>query len=263
MQHIAKRYADPNKAVPIESARNLCQNWIRLDATSKDDELTALQLEKQEATVKAALKLLRNKVPVNSSRKDIVIASLDKKVENDCAAIIIAAALDPNFHLDDKSEEILTAEIGQVNVFLGEEKNSISTLSDVLNILDKICGETLNDSRCTTTPAITTEVQNFMERHLGSNSHLLLFTSVDVKIEQRVLTNLQLEGSTIHCHINDDFTYHIQRGKAKVGDITITLTWENECDLDIYIVCVPMVISFTMERKKAEMTLGVDIWMLI
>jgi hypothetical protein len=239
MQLIANRSADPSKAIPIQSIRQLCDSWLSLDASSKsdDEELTSLRLKIQEATVIATIKLLESKLPKTTSQKEVVLASLDGKIKNDCAAVLVAAAINPNCQWDDKSKEKSESEESRkITLFIGDERCSVSTPTDVFSLLDKICSkETGSDA--SSTPATTKDVQNLIDRHLGTKSHLLLFTSTDIKMEQRVLTNLQLEGSTIHCHLMDDFQSRMEREKAKVGDITITLVWDNECDLDLHCIC--------------------------
>jgi len=220
--------------------------------------LTALQLSIQEATVKATMKLLQSKIPKTTSKKDVVIASLDGKIENDCAAILVAAALDPKFNLDDKEpakEEVLESESRGVTVFIGENELSLTTISEVISLLDRQIQAKRTSGVAGNQPATTKDVQNFIERHLGSNSHLLLFNSTDIKIEQRVLTDLQTQGNTIHCHMNDDFQYRMQREKAKVGDITITLAWDNRCDLDLHCIC-PNGDHISYSRKEGGGAIG-------
>ena len=241
MKLIANRSADPSKAIPMSSVRELCSNWIPLESVTKNDdgndELMALQLKIQEAKVRATIKLLESKIPSESSKKDVVLASLDMKAINDCSAVLVAAALEPKCKWDDKEEdmELEDSENRNVTLFIGNEKRDVSTPALVMSLLDQICTRDINESA--QTPTTTKDVQNLIERHLGENSHMLLVASTDIKIEQRVLAKLQQEKSTIHCHMNDDFSYRMEREKAKVGDITITLAWDNECDLDLSCIC--------------------------
>lgn len=240
MQLISNRFSDPSKAVAIQSFRDLCTNWIALDDKSHDDEMKQLQLDIQKASVKATIKLLTSKLPKTSSGKKVVVASLDGKVENDCAAILVAVAFDSKLQLDDEQSEGKIDDNGcDVTLFIKEKRVDVSTITEVLSLLDGIiCTKRSSESGgAGDAPAATKDVQNLIERHLGPNSHLLLFASNDIKIEQRVLTNLQLEKSHVHCHLIDDFHYRMQREKAKVGDITITLAWDNECDLDLHCIC--------------------------
>jgi hypothetical protein len=83
----------------------------------------------------------------------------------------------------------------------------------------------------------TKDVQNLIERHVEPGSQVILFASADVKLEARVLEKLQNEKSTIHCHTDDEWSRRMERVKAKVGDITATLAWDNECDLDLHAIC--------------------------
>jgi hypothetical protein len=240
MKLIANRNADPSKAMPMLSVRELCSNWIPLESVTKNedgnDELTALQLKIQEAKVRATVELLESKIPSESSKKDVVLASLDMKATNDCCAVLVAAALEPKCKWDDKEDiELEDSENRNVTLFIGNEKHDVSTPALVMTLLDQICTREMNESA--QTPTTTKDVQNLIERHLGESSHLLLVASTDIKIEQRVLAKLQQDKSTVHCHLNDDFSYRMEREKAKVGDITITLAWDNECDLDLSCIC--------------------------
>jgi hypothetical protein len=237
MKLISNRSADPSKAIPIHSVRQFCNNWTPLEAATKsDDELTALQLKIQEATVKATLKLLKSKIPETTTQKKVLLASLDGKVDSDCAAILVAAAFNFDCQCDGEVKDNTENMKREVTLFIGDKTCDVSTLANVLSLLDEVFAREKNNVT-ESTPATTKDVQNLIERHLEANSNLLLFTSTDIKIEQRVLTKLQLDGSTIHCHVMDDFIYRMKREKAKVGDITITLAWDNECDLDLHAHC--------------------------
>ena len=240
MALISNRYADPSKAIPLRSTRELCNSWVALEsATKSNDELTALQLKIQEATVRATVKLLNSQMPKANSQKDVMLASLDGKIENDITAVLVAAAIDANCQWDDNSDnkEQVDHEKREVTLFIGDKEYKTFTPAEVLSLLDTICAKKNNSPEETTTPATTKDVQNIIERHLRPNSNLFLFSSTDIQLEQQVLTNLQLDGCTIHCHINNDFQYRMKREKAKVGDMTITLVWDNECDLDLHCHC--------------------------
>ena len=239
MRLIANRYADPSKAVPASSMRALRNQWIRIaskdNTIDEDDELINLQLQMQEATVKATIELLRSKVPEPSKSKDgkSIIASLDGTAEGDGAAIIVAAALDARC----VSEDTGTSSEHSVALHLGEEQCEVSTLPDVMNLLDRFFTEERPLNAARDEPATTKDIQNLIDRHLGADGTLLLFASSDIKLEQRVLTQLQEQGSTVHCHIVDDWAFRMERENAKVGDITVTLAWDSECDLDLHAVC--------------------------
>lgn len=238
---IANRSTDPSKAIPISSMRGFCNNWIPLEAGDKQegDELMSLNLKLQEATVLATIKLLQQKVKQGSD-SDVVVASLDRKVENDCAAILIACALSPKFQRDGDSvmeEEGVDNGKVKLSLFIGErEYDNLTSMDAAMSLLNEICTTAMNNTTGSI-PATTKDVQNFIERHVEPNSQLILMTSTDIKIEQRVLTDLQTNKNTIHCHMMDDFQYRMNRERAKVGDITITLAWDNECDLDLHCIC--------------------------
>lgn len=242
---IANRFIDPSKAIPASSILALKNNWVHIgdkdvnedDELPAGDELTKLRLQMQEATVKATIELLRRKVPKSCNKGNAIIASLDRTAEVDGAAILVAAALETNC-----TNEPCTCSEKSVVLYLGEEECSMSSFSDVLNLLDKVFADemTPNHSR-TTSPdhdlATTKDIQNLINRHLQPGGSLLLFAASDVKLEQRVLKNLQERGSTVHCHVIDEFALRMEREQAKVGDITVTLAWDNECDLDLSAKC--------------------------
>ena len=101
-------------------------------------------------------------------------------------------------------------------LLLGECQADVSSLLRVLALLDAIFSRASGDlfSRFHGTgpaaaggrdvPATTKLVQNLIERHVGPGDSLLLFTSCDIKLEARLLSQLQAQRSTIHAHINDD-----------------------------------------------------------
>ena len=224
------------KAVPVSSIQELRSSWIHKN-DKELDELLRLRLQMQENTLNETIQALRKKVPTENSKGNIIIASLDRKPDLDSAAILVAAAL------ENKS----TNEDGEFNgnsvaLYLGEDKCNISSLSEVANLLDQtFAGESTSTSNpigdTSKALATTKDVQNLIERHLKPNDILLLFAEADVKLEQRVLTQLQEQGSSVHCHIIDEFSLRMDREKAKVGDITVTLAWDNECDLDLSVQC--------------------------
>ena len=84
-------------------------------------------------------------------------------------------------------------------------------------------------------PASTKAVQNLIDRHVAPGDVLLLLTASDVKLEERVLAKLQAQRSTVHAHVNDEMALRAAREGAKVGDITITLTWDDRSDLDLHV----------------------------
>ena len=242
MKLISLRNSDPSKAIPVQSMRQLHNNWVpfkEMNEAGGEDEIRTLQLKIQEATVRATIELLKSKIPKNMEKKKIIIASLDRKVENDCAAIIVAAALGRDISWDDdddeqKTDDEVESDVLSPSIFIQDDKYSITTSTHIMHLLDKVVANKENNVN---EPATTKDVQNLIDRHLEPESHLLLFTSTDIKIEQQILSNLQSQGNTIHCHMNDDFSFRMQRENAKVGDITITLAWDNECDLDLHCIC--------------------------
>lgn len=229
---IANRFTDPSKAISVSSIPELERNWIstrRKTSAEEDssfDELAELRLEVQEATVQATLDLLRRKSSTKCRKSNIIVASLDRNAAVQSAAILAAAALN--------------CDENPVTLYLREEKCNISSFSDVMNHLDEaFTDQSVSDRDDSTSAQVATtkDIQNLIDRHLGPDETLLLFATSDVKLEQRVLTNLQKQRSFVHCHVIDEFAMRMEREKAKVGDITITLAWDNQCDLDLSVKC--------------------------
>jgi len=257
---ISNRFSDPSKAVPITSVRALYNHWISLppkkqdslieeadtkkvDSDNKDDDdkIIKLKLKIQEATVKATIELLRKKIPAQPSavtNAKSVIASLDDTIDSDGAAILVSAALDSRCTWGVDKENYAKNEESHVSLYIGSELCNVSTLSDVMNLLNDTFTKTrVSNGNFEDKVATTKDVQNLIERNVRSGSQLILFASTDVQLEQVVLQKLQKDMTTVHCHINDDWTRRMDREKAKVGDITFTLAWDNECDLDLHAIC--------------------------
>jgi len=93
-------------------------------------------------------------------------------------------------------------------LLLGEGRVDVSSFLNVLALIDGICARAsasgARGAARLDAPATTTMVQNFIDRHVGPGDSLLLFTSSDIKLEARVLSQMQAQRSTIHVHINDD-----------------------------------------------------------
>ena len=211
---VSNRFADPLKAVPITSIVDLKRKWIPL-TSDKDDledaELRELKLKCQEASIVASIRSLgesieiRNESDISSGK--VVVASIDGSYENEGGAILVAAAYVHHQSLksggiDQDSEE------NNVQLRLGENNYDVSDMSKVMILLDKILTkessqQTPNDptdSQINTTK----DVQNLIDRHILNGDVLILFASADVKLEQRVLSELGKGGSVVHCHINNE-----------------------------------------------------------
>merc|ERR550539_713567 len=203
-------------------------------ARKKLDNRTMTLISKRSADPSKAIPIscvrsfCRNWTPLDAGDK-----GLDDKIECDCAATLVACALSPGIQWDAaKNEQVEANEKVKVSLHIGDKRHTISTKEEAMSLLNEICTRQNGP-----TPATTKDVQNLIERHLVPNSHLILMTSTDVKIEQRVLSDLQMKKSTVHCHLMDDFQYRMNREKAKVGDVTVTLAWDNQCDLDLHCKC--------------------------
>jgi len=239
MKLISNVYADPKKAVPISSLSQFHSAWI--DVNSEVDEVIKLQLKVQYATVKATINLLRTKIPAQLAGNDRkkIIASIDDTLNSDVAAVLIAAAFDPHCVWDeDKVDPDVTE--SYVTLKIGKDLCSTSSSLGVMKLLNQAfmkdrvnAVREADETRATTTK----DVQNLIERHVEPGSQVILFASTDVKLEARVLEKMQNEKSTIHCHTDDEWSRRMEREKAKVGDITATLAWDNECDLDLHAIC--------------------------
>ena len=123
-------------------------------------------------------------------------------------------------------------------LLLGEGEVDVSSLPKVMAMLDAIFGQAASGSLAAQehdAAASTKAVQNLIERHVAPGDALLLFTASDVKLEARVLAQLQAQRSVVHAHVNDEMMSRVAREGAKVGDVTITLTWDDRTDLDLHI----------------------------
>jgi len=215
---ISNRFADPLKAVPINSIVHLKSNWIPLvnDEDAPDDvELKELKLKCQEASIMATIKALGEnmKIPHESDIPSgkIVVASIDGSYESDGGAILVAAAYRHHQSFrsaggPDLKSESCVSEI-EVQLRLGEKDYDVSDIPRVMSLLDNIMTKetrqvgvnNIEDLQISTTK----DVQNLIDRHIQNGDILILFASADVKLDQRVLTKLGNEGSQIHCHVND------------------------------------------------------------
>jgi hypothetical protein len=181
---VSMRYQDPSKAVPFSSVCAMRREWIPLLSTDVSDEGTdefhQLNLKMQEASVRATIELLRKKIST-SEKKEIVLASLDGTVDNSCAAVLIAAALNSHCVWDTKKEEVQDEENMKVTLFIGENTTSccdVSSPSNVMSLLNTII--TSNEKNTGNeregeenyTPTTTKDLQNLIERHLEPNSNL-------------------------------------------------------------------------------------------
>ena len=126
------------------------------------------------------------------------------------------------------------------NLLLGKSRVDVSSFLNVLALIDGICvrasASGARGAARLDAPATTTMVQNFIDRHVGPGDSLLLFTSSDIKLEARVLSQMQAQRSTIHVHINDDTMSRMEREKARIGDVTVTLVWDDWNDLDLHVI---------------------------
>lgn len=249
---IGARMTDPEKAIATSSISSLMHSWIPLNKedTSMDDqekEMNELQLKIQEATVRATIEKLRKAMPKSKDAATddtmTTVASLDNTVTSDASAVLIAAALDtcctwkePK-NTNDEENDKMVPESSQVQLFIGEEQWNVSDPTSVMQRLDNIFSSSRERASNADEVATTKAVQNLIERHLKPNGQLILFASADVKLEARILSKLQKDNSTIHCHINDEFSRRMNREKAKVGDVTCTLLWNDYSDLDLHLHC--------------------------
>jgi len=90
---LAARNADPDKAVKADSVQALQRSWQPLAEEGEAvDEVRALELQLQQATVRATVAALRKRLPSRTDRAALV-ASLDESALNAAAAVLVAAAL--------------------------------------------------------------------------------------------------------------------------------------------------------------------------
>ena len=50
-----------------------------------------------------------------------------------------------------------------------------------------------------------------------------------------MLARLQDIRASVHAHVNDDVLVRLERDGARVGDVTITLVWNDFNDLDLHV----------------------------
>ena len=55
----------------------------------------------------------------------------------------------------------------------------------------------------------------------------------------------------MHAHVNDEMMARVAREGAKVGDVTITLTWDDRTDLDLH-VFTPSGAEISYGNKQAD-----------
>ena len=267
LQLLAKRNVDESKANSAESIAALKRAWIPLPEEGEVvvDELRALDVALLEATVRATVAALRKRVVPGA--RPLVISSMDSSELNDAAAVLVAAALNAGLEWTNPSAEVRggkrlkadsaadpaaavdvsdaaaasAAEVAApARLFLRGEECKVSSGAGVMKLLNTIfttprSGRPLalaSDAEA----ASAKEVQNLIDRHLSPGASLLLFAATDVKLPEQVLTKLQLDGSSVHCHIGDEVLLRLQREGARVGDVTISLIWSSYDDLDLHVI---------------------------
>ena len=302
----AKRNIDEGKATPYESIGHMMREWKPLDLRqppAECDELVSLDRALQRAAVAATLDKLRRRLPRLSGDAErravtMTVACLDGGAINQAAAVLVAAAMQPEGTMRPVAAEVAAAEAeaaaiaaaeaaeaalstavatlegapekevcpdtdveattppvskrpksvasdGSTEVaptpthppvllLLGEREVDVSSFTRVLALLDAIFAAG-GVAASPDVPATTKAVQNLIERRVGPREALLLFTSTDVKLEQRVLAQLQAQESMVHAHINDEVLARMEREGAKVGDVTVTLAWDDYNDLDLHV----------------------------
>eukprot|EP00978_Attheya_sp_CCMP212_P017969 scaffold48605_cov49-Attheya_sp.AAC.3 len=246
----ALRSTDPRKAIPLQSVTALSRSWLPLPKEEEEiDDVRQLKLTLQEASVRATINSLKSNIKENDKeRGNIILASLDGDTVCDASAILVAAAMNRDFSSDGKVEPTKnndtkdnseTVTVSSPSVFFKAEEYVPNTLEELIVHLDRIfkSADDPDDVSSSTIPATTKDVQNLIERHTKAGDRLLIFTTADLKLEQRVLAKLQHERCSIHCHIANTYSSRMEREGAKVGDITATLIWDSECDLDLHAIC--------------------------
>mmetsp|Transcript_4005 Transcript_4005/g.7642 ORF Transcript_4005/g.7642 Transcript_4005/m.7642 type:complete len:929 (-) Transcript_4005:155-2941(-) len=249
---VAKRQEDPSKATPIESVVWLARNWVHMPKEGEDiDEIRELELAIQNAAVRATIERIKSKVgkAKDGSSSKVILASLDGTSVNDASAVLVAAAMSSTFSFGDQSIDkmepvAVSSSPSMAKLFINADEYNLETLADVIGKLDQIFKKETTETASSTTrgenggiPASTKDVQNLIERHVKPGDRLLIFTSTDLKLEQRLLEKLKAENSSIHVHIGDEWSARMEREGAKLGDITVTLMWDDLSDLDLHAIC--------------------------
>jgi len=231
----ARFAANPNKTPAAASVSELISRWVFLEKQPEaNEEVYQLESHIQRAKVRATLQTLRLIRPDNVS-KQVKIMCLGPSKLNKAAAVLLKAALCENLILDDEPEEGATTTV-----------TTTTTLSHVMARLDAVAagtsGEEENDKdiyfpsmRSVDGTATTKAVMNFLERHVADNTAVLFLTSANLRLPADEMKKLVNRGVTVHCHDADDIGSRLDREKAKSGDVTISLAWDTQDDLDLHV----------------------------
>uniref|UniRef100_A0A7S1Y8H2 Uncharacterized protein n=1 Tax=Grammatophora oceanica TaxID=210454 RepID=A0A7S1Y8H2_9STRA len=179
--------------------------------------------------------------PEGRTERNIIVASMDRNVEQHSMAILAAAAF-CTWEIDDSpSDDDCQGDSASIKLLLGSTEHSMASFWDFLHVLDRVLFGKLDADNAPSFMtsegnATTKAIINLLDRHLAEDQlTLLLVGSQDLALPRDVLEDLSKRNCRIHCHDSDDMCARLLREEAKKGDITISLAWDTEDDLDLHV----------------------------
>lgn len=220
------------------SVSQLCQSWA--PDYNKEDEIHVLQRDIQISKFKATISY--HQQLVQKSKRRAVVCSMESSQQNDVTALLIAAAMSP-WSVDQSEGEIMEIDNApQAKLFIGGVERAIKTFDDCMELMDLVVrGLEKNEIDAPSFMdqdgvATTKAVINMIERNVGDGEALLLITSADISLPEDTMKGLIDRDCSIHCHDTDDIGKRLEREKAQKGDVTISLAWDTEDDLDLHVI---------------------------
>lgn len=258
LRMIQLRFAsNPSKVTKYGSVNELIRAAVMMPTST--DELALLERGIHVDRVRATIGHLHSLVAQDS--RGVLISSIESSQSNHITAILVAAALswwnsDTCNVSSSTSEKV---EVVPVKFFIGGVRKSITCFDECLDLLGEVIfnfemtkNEMDAESFMDEIGLVTTKaVINIVNRHLQDSEMLLLITSADTKCPDDFLSDLTNRGCSIHCHDPDDIGERLRREKAQKGDITISLAWDTEDDLDLSVI-IPSGEKIYYGHKKSE-----------
>lgn len=278
LRMINARFAsDPSKITRYESIRALVQAWspppsetapMETDEKNGNDEIEKLEHEIKVARLKATIKHLRG--AYKRTDRQVVLASLDSNVDSHTAALLVAAAMgkwemecstDGDVTMTD---EKAASDTGCHLHLPGGTVHNVGSFQAVCDLLTSLVNsdpEIYPSMAQSDGGATIKAVVNVINKHLKANQTLLLFSSTDLKLPADCAETLLKQECSIHQHDVDDLQRRLEREGAKRGDITISLSWDTQDDLDLHVVLPngeEIYYDHNFSGKKGKANLDVD-----
>ena len=200
----------------------------------------------------------------------VLVASMESSSEQNVVALLVAAAFG-SWNIDETSEgEAMKTDgtaPGASRVFVAGQELELSSWESFVELIDKAIGGMIKLSDAVDAPsfldedtgvATTKAVINLMDRHLNDNEALYLITSSHLTLPEDVMKNVTEKGCTVHCHDVDDMGERLDREKAEKGDVTISLAWDTEDDLDLHVFLPNGVEIYFSNKTSCDCHLDVD-----